>query len=815
MIPTATYRLQLHAGFAFADAEAIIPYLAALGISHIYLSPVTTAAPASQHGYDVVDPTCINPELGGEEGLERLVETVRRHKLGVIIDIVPNHMGVAGTTNAYWCDLLARGADSPHARLFDVDWRVPIMLPVLATSLEEALEAGAIRLIDAAGPLALELYGSTAYPLRCDDPVLAEDRARALARHDPARPDGRLALANLIDRQHYRLIHWRAANDCLNWRRFFSINELAGVRIEDPDVFEWSHRLYFDLFARGLIDGVRVDHVDGLTDPATYCQRLRARFETLAPGRPAYIVVEKILGPQERLNPDWRTDGTTGYDFMREAGELIHDPHGWKSLCRLWESLSERAGDFATEALVARRELLAWQFEAQLDACVEAFAALAGACGERWIPRPMLRRAIERLLWVFPVYRTYGTGTDAPLSDKPVRELAHKAALPLMPPGEEPVLIFILKLLAGTLAAPADLACDAARRFQQLCAPIAAKGVEDTAFYRYGVLLSANDVGSDPGRFASDIATFHAASSARARHHPHAMLALSTHDHKRGADARARLAVLSSIPDIWADLVQQWLSLIGPAASRLNRGDIAILFQTLVGAWGEPSDKLLARIHRWQDKTLREAKLRSSWEAPQPDYEGCYRDLATHLLATPERADFRESFERFIRRISAPALANSLAQTGLQFLAPGVPDIYQGCETLDLSLVDPDNRRPVDFAARAASLSAGAGYDAKFDLVTSLLALRKDHCALRDGSYRPLRVVGPRSAHVVAFERALGDDRLTCAVAIRLGRALVDRDHISLGAEWWEDTAVIEDAGPRPVVDLLKGHVAVAQPTIS
>ena len=781
MIPSATYRLQLHSGYTFADAEALVPYLADLGVSHLYASPITTAASGSTHGYDVIDPTRINPELGGEAGLLSLVGTLQQHGLGLIIDIVPNHMGVAGDENLWWMDLLENGPGSEYAPVFDVDWREPVALPVLGTPLAEAIAQGAVTVAPRGDRLGVQLYDGAIYPIRADDPVHASG--------GDASPQ---ALTAMLERQHYRLIYWRAANDALNWRRFFSINELAGVRIEDPAVFERTHALYFDLFARGLIDGVRVDHVDGLTDPAGYCRQLRQRFAEIAPDRHAYIVVEKILAADEPLASDWAIEGTSGYDFMRQVSEILHEPTGQVPLGHLWEEISGRSATFADEAVPARQDLLAWQFEGQLNACVASLRALAVAEGRDWLTAGMLRRAVERLMWVFPVYRTYATGQGAPPSDAAIRKAAHDAALPLMPPGEAPVLDMVLDWLAGESAAGPELLAEAVRRFQQLSAPIAAKGVEDTAFYRHGVLLSANDVGFDPDRFACSLTDFHEAMQERAQATPRAMLATATHDHKRGEDARARLAALSGVPAAWESRVQAWLEIAARHAETVDQADAYLLFQTLVGAWQDDLAGLLERVHAWQLKALREAKLRSSWEAPDEAYEARCYELATLLLTGEEGAGFRENFAAFMSDLDGPALANTLAQMALHLLAPGVPDIYQGCELMDFSLVDPDNRRPVDYARRRELLANGdsQGEAAKLRLVASLLALRKRSEAVREGSYEPLSVTGTRAAHVLAFARRHGDETVLCAVAVRLGDTLLGKTSPIPDPDWWGDTHI-------------------------
>jgi len=787
--PTATYRLQLHAGFTFADAEAVVPYLAGLGISHLYASPITMAAPGSLHGYDGIDPRRINPELGGEEGLIRLVATLRAHGMGLIVDIVPNHLGVAGGSNALWLDVLAKGQASEHAALFDIDWDRPIALPVLDGPLEEVIAAGRLVLV-AEG---LQLDHGVTYPLRRDDADVP----------DGASADDPDVIRAVALRQHYRLIDWRAANDRLNWRRFFAINDLAGVRVEDEAVFTFTHALILDLFARGLIDGVRVDHVDGLTDPTYYCRLLRERLAAAGGGRTPYIVVEKILAAGEHLPAAWPVDGTTGYDFMREVSGLLHDAWGMGQLATLWARISGRPADFAMEAREGRRDMLCWQFEGQLNACLDSMEALAGDTPTRG----MLRRAVEALLEVFPVYRTYGTGGAALPGDAAWRKDAREAMR--VPPGEGWVADLILSWLAGDGGGDPALKAEAVRRFQQLSAPIAAKGVEDTAFYRYGALLSANDVGFDPAQPALSVSGFHHAMEHRARHHPHAMLALATHDHKRGADARARLSVLSTIPGLWEEAVQGWMALVAPVSQGVEPGDLYLLLQALVGAWeGDFDATLLTRLQDWQRKALREARLRSSWEAPDAAYEAHCLDLSAALLGLGE---FRDSFGRFMEALKAPALAASLAQSALHHLVPGVPDIYQGSECADLSMVDPDNRRPVDFAQRAALLADPAG-DAKFALIAHLLGLRRDGQALAQGEYQPLEVTGRRADHVVAFLRRHGDEVLCCAVAIRLGKVLLGSVAACPPAEWWEDTALHHDGQAWLARDLFPDRVWSVMP---
>jgi (1->4)-alpha-D-glucan 1-alpha-D-glucosylmutase len=778
----STYRLQLHKGFTFADAEAVVPYLARLGISHLYASPITNAQPGSTHGYDVTDPTRVNPELGGEEGLRSLCAALKREGLGLIIDIVPNHMGIAGGNNAYWQDVLEKGPASPYAGFFDIDWGDKLLLPFLGEPLEEALGKGALRIERNGDSVAVVAYGSTPYPIR------REDHPEALEHLGKAPP------RDLLERQHWRLAWWRTGNDELNWRRFFTITELAGLRAEDEAVFEATHALYFRLWDEKLIDGVRIDHIDGLADPATYLDRLRRRM----PG--SYIVVEKILGPGEPLPPEWPVEGTSGYDFMEQVSALLHDPAGEAPLTDLWAQVSGRPPEFAAEELAARRQMLSWEFEGQLASCVWAFKQLASSAPETAaLTGGMLRRAIERLLWTFPVYRTYGP--DAPESDRRTRDIARARALLVAPPGEAPVIERILCWLAGEGPGEAELMRDAVRRFQQLSAPIAAKAVEDTAFYRYGRLLSRNDVGFEPAHFASSPADFHAQMAARAELLPRSMLATATHDHKRGEDVRARLAVTSEIAEEWRSAVERWNKVADADRSGVAADDIYQLYQMLAGAWPARLDGFAERIIAWQQKALREAKLRSSWAAPDEDYEATARAFVETILRSEK---FVREMAAFVERIRPAAEANGLVQAFLRCTAPGVPDLYQGTEYEDLSLVDPDNRRPVDFDARTSALDALAdSYSArKQALIAKVLRLRQDRPHLWEGGWEKVEVSGVRAAHVIAFTRRAGGELLLGVAALRLAGPLQNSAARVPGPEWWADTIIHFPAGRRPAADL-------------
>lgn len=813
----ATYRVQLHEEFTFADAEAIVPYLDRLGISHLYASPITTAVKGSRHGYDVVDPTRINPELGGEEGLRSLVAKLHAKKMGLVVDIVPNHMGLAGGQNAWWQDVLAKGQASEYACVFDIDWRKPVLLPVLGDVLSDVIAQSQVRLIAEGDDLRLELYGETPLPIRPDDPVRQSAPSEALEAHDPATEAGRDALMALLERQHYRLAHWRTANDELNWRRFFSINELAGVRAEDEEVFALTHDLILRLYGEGVIDGLRIDHIDGLSDPEQYCHRLAAAMRKADPSREPWIVVEKILAADETLPVQWEIAGTSGYDFMTQVSALLHDPAGIADLRRFWQDLSGRSGDFEKEEALARPQLLAWQFSAQLATCSESYASLvASVPALAWVTRGMLTRAIERLIAVMPVYRSYGIGNSAPPEDARIRDRVREAARVAAAPGEGTVSDLVLDWLAGEGPGDPALAADAVRRFQQLSAPIAAKAVEDTAFYRYGALLSLNEVGANPGHPTMAPQNFHEAMQRRARFEPQALLALATHDHKRGPDARARLMVLSCVPDLWSQKCGEWVAACGDLAEGVDRGDIAMLLQTLLGAWDDTAlsdpDAFLARIHGWQEKALREAKLRSSWVAPDADYEAKCQALSAALMTDPGMRATREAIAAFVARIEPAARANSAAQLALQCAAPGIPDTYQGCELLDYSLVDPDNRRPVDYERRRTLLDAGgeSGDAGKLTLLHGLLSLRRDAPAIfAHGAYRPLATEGERAGHVLAFERAHESGTLRMAVALRVGRPLVESGDAQVPSSWWGDTAIVLSNGDRLAASEAFGQSAV------
>jgi (1->4)-alpha-D-glucan 1-alpha-D-glucosylmutase len=817
--PRATMRLQFHRGFTFDDARAIVPYLEKLGISHVYASPILEARPGSQHGYDVVDPHEVNSELGGEEAFRRLVTSLRAAGLGIIVDIVPNHMAIVGAHNRWWYDVLKHGRQSRFAHYFDIDWstdnetlRDRVLVPILGCPLGEALTNGEIELAASScaqtGESVLVKYFNHFLPL---SPTSADEVIkRGLDAYLPHGDDGRDRLAAILKGQHYRLASWRVANDEVNWRRFFDINELAALRVEDEDVFDAVHEKSFALFGEGLIDGFRIDHIDGLTDPAGYCRRLRARLAELASQRPSgnddaapHIVVEKILGRDETLPAEWQCDGTTGYDFMDQVSAVLHDPAGGIPLAHHWQQTSGRPAKFSSEEEMARREILDRSFSAQLEGLVSAlyrFSRDVHALDD--VSRPSLRRAAIEILVAMRVYRTYDG--DEASRDRLMEAVtqAQRTCLRM----DRGVVSAVGEWLGADVCALSSGRTDAIRQFRQLSAPLAAKSVEDTAFYRYGPLLSRVDVGFDPGRFATDVADFHRASMLRGKTHPASLLATATHDHKRGEDVRARLAVLSEIPQEWTTNLRGWIeqSKDLPGAAAVSPGDIAILFQMIVGAWpphltvkdANGVQAYAERLPQWQNKALREAKLATDWTDPNESYEKAAHDLLNALFT---HRGLLNDIAAFASRIAAPGAVNGLVQTVVKATSPGVPDFYQGTDFWDLSLVDPDNRRPVDFAARTAALAHSHEIKAlmanwregsiKQAVIARCLTARRAHADLfASGEYIPLIPKGPAADHVIAYARRTAGDFAVVAVVRHSASLISEADTITIPAEVWAGT---------------------------
>jgi (1->4)-alpha-D-glucan 1-alpha-D-glucosylmutase len=735
--PRSTYRVQFGPDLDFAAAAELTGYLADLGAGALYASPVLTAAPGSTHGYDVVDPTRASRALGGDEGFARLAGRLHEAGLGLVVDIVPNHEGIAvPQANPAWWDVLKNGPESAYAKFFDVDWsRPPIMVPVLAGDSAVA----DLKLVD--GQLA---YYDQRFPLA------------------PGTGEG--TPQQVHERQHYRLVNWRRANTELNYRRFFDITTLAAVRVEDPEVFAATHALILRWVADGLVAGLRVDHPDGLADPGAYLRRLAAD----APS--AWLVVEKILGPDETLPPPdrWPVDGTTGYDVLRLVGGLFVDPDGEAGLTAL---ATAECGpqDLAEMEYQAKR----WIAEHILRAEVRRIARLTrapdteqAAGGQAADEQAADEQAVIELLASFAVYRSYlADGEPGPLRDAAAR--AARAA-----PDQAAAIDALVTRMTG------DPDGELAERVQQTAAMVMAKGVEDTTFYRYNRFVALNEVGGDPGRFGVPPEEFHRRANALAVG-PHAatMTALSTHDTKRSEDVRARLAVLSEVPGEFAEAVGRW-----SARSRLPEPTLNLLaWQSLVGTWPISPD----RLRGYLEKASREAKLATSWTEPNEEFDAA---VAAWPQAVLGDGGLIADVEGFVRWIRPAGWANALGQKLVQLTMPGVPDLYQGSELWDLSLVDPDNRRPVDFAHRRELLARiDAGWlppvddsgAAKLLVVTRALRLRRDRPELFEG-YRPLAAGGPAARHALAFQR--GSGRLV-TVATRLP--------LTLGrSRGWRDTTL-------------------------
>ncbi len=757
--PASTYRLQLTRDFGFGAAAELADYLAGLGVSHVYLSPILQAAPGSRHGYDVVDHSRVSADLGGEDGFRAMTRRFREHQLGVIVDIVPNHMAipVPESLNRQLWSVLADGPGSRYARWFDIDWAAldgRFLLPILAGR---------------AGDCLAEL-------------AIAEDRT--LRYHDhvlPLRPGTEdLPMRELLDAQHYELAYWRDAGTRLNWRRFFDVTSLIGIRQEDPAVFGATHEVLLRLVGEGLIDGLRVDHPDGLADPCGY-------FGWLADGTGgAWVVAEKILAPDERLPREWRCAGTTGYDALALVDGLFLDQAGAVGLSGAYQRFTAgAAATFAEVAEAAKREIAVGTFAAELNRLIRLIPG-AGADD--------LRTALVELLAAFGVYRAYlRPGQPPPSAAVRAVAVAAAAARCRLPERLHHALDAVCDGVLG--AGPAELVV----RFQQTTGPVMAKGVEDTACYRWSRLVSLNEVGSDPDRFGVGPAGFHAAAARLATDWPCTLTTLSTHDTKRQEDVRARLAVLAEYPDEWAAEVSAWHE---AADGGIDPDTEYLIWQTLVGAWPISAERLAGYLI----KAVREAKTRTSWTDPDEGYESAVLGLVRNAPV--------DRIAAFVHRLAPDARVNSLGAKLVQLTMPGVADVYQGCELTGFALVDPDNRRDVDYQRRRTMLAEGrpAGLDGEKLLVTSrALRLRRDHPEWFAGSYTPLTATGPAAGHVIAFQR--GGRAVT--VATRLPAGLRRRGgwggtELSLsGQHGWRDvlTGVTHD---RLQLSGLTQHLPVA-----
>ncbi|WP_431038140.1 malto-oligosyltrehalose synthase [Pseudomonas yamanorum] len=863
----ATQRLQFHKGFTLDDAVPLVPYFAELGISHLYASPLLSARADSMHGYDVVDPTTVNPELGGEPALRRLVAALREHDMGLILDIVSNHMAVGGADNRWWLDLLEWGRLSPYSEFFDIQWHSPdpllkgqLLMPFLGSDYGEALQTGALPLrfdpqhgsfyvehYEHRFPICPRDYGELlpiktladrfsglayqpdaylqAVALKQElveaarDPKTLEAIEDNLNLYDARQPEGFARLHHLLEQQSYRLASWRTAADDINWRRFFDVNELGGLRVERSAVFEATHGKIFQLISEGLIDGLRIDHIDGLADPRGYCRKLRRRVDSLAGGRHLPIFVEKILGEGETLREDWQVDGTTGYEFMNQLSLLQHDPDGFEPLAELWTRHTERPSSFIEEAWLARQQILNGSLAGDFESVARALLQVArDDVMSRDLTLGAIRRALQELIVHFPVYRTYISARGRSELDDVFFLQALAGARSTLSEGDWPVLDYLEKWLGGQpwrdrpLGRERKMLKHACVRFQQLTSPAAAKAVEDTAFYRSGVLLSRNDVGFSTEQFSAPLEDFHAVNQQRLRTFPDNLLATATHDHKRGEDTRARLAVLSEAADWYVEQVEQWRPLaarLRSDASTPSAGDELILYQVLLGSWpldlhrddAEGLADYHQRLWQWQQKALREAKLQSSWSAPNELYEQGVEAFLSRLLLEDSGKALRDAIGEAAQAIAPAGALNGLAQSLLRLTVPGVPDLYQGDEFWDFTLVDPDNRRPVDYHARQQGLHTPPDigelmfnwHDGRIKqaLISQVLGLRKVHPQLfRQGTYEPLEVVGEHAERVVAFYREYQGKQLLVVVPRWPHQLLENGVYPLVNAQIWGDTRV-------------------------
>ncbi|WP_226499444.1 malto-oligosyltrehalose synthase [Pseudomonas sp. MWU16-30322] len=868
----ATLRLQFHKGFTLEQAVPLVPYFARLGISHIYASPLLAARAGSMHGYDVVDPTQVNPELGGEPALRRLVSTLREHNMGLILDIVSNHMAVGGSDNPWWLDLLEWGRLSPYGEFFDIQWHSPdplmegqLLLPFLGSDYGIALQEGTLKLrfdaqkgrfhvehYDHHFPICPNDYGellkpvetlksladrfstlsyqtdahALAMPLKeelkelASDPQVLAAITENLAHYDSTTAEGFDKLHQLLERQSYRLASWRTAADDINWRRFFDINELGGLRVERPAVFEATHGKIFQLISEGLVDGLRIDHIDGLADPRGYCRKLRRCLDFLAPGRHLPIYVEKILGAGETLRTDWAVDGSTGYEFMNQLSLLQHDPDGEYVLGDLWQRRTERPAAFIEEAQLARQQILNGSLASDCESVAQALLQVArDDLMTRDLTLGAIRRVLQALIVHFPVYRTYISALGRSAQDEQFFQQAMDGARQTLGEGDWPVLDCVAAWLGGTpwrhkpRGRSRKILKHACVRFQQLTSPAAAKAVEDTALYRSAVLLSRNDVGYNTEQFSAPVSDFHAVNQQRLAAFPDNLLATATHDHKRGEDTRARLAILSERSHWYAEQVELWRALARPLRDDdqvPSSGDELILYQALLGSWPlqlrdddqSGFSEYAERIWQWQQKALREAKLQSSWSAPNEAYENAAQTFTQRLLTGAEGELLRAALSKTVNSIAAAGALNSLAQTLLRMTVPGVPDLYQGNEFWDFSLVDPDNRRPVDYAAREQALDGHAPFEEllanwrdgriKQTLIAQVLNLRAAHAELfRRGTYQALEVLGEQAHNVLAFAREHEGNYAIVIVPIRCATLLENSAVPQVDALRWGDTRVV------------------------
>jgi (1->4)-alpha-D-glucan 1-alpha-D-glucosylmutase len=900
-IPVATYRLQFNRDFTFAKATEIVPYLAMLGISHVYASPYLKARPGSMHGYDIIDHTQLNPEIGTPQEFDKFVDTLHQHGMGQILDIVPNHMGVMGADNAWWLDVLENGEASNYASFFDIDWQPlkdelqgKVLVPVLDDQYGTVLDKGDLkltfdaekgefsiffhqhrfpvdpktypavlskqndRLVSQLGPEnqeLLELQSLISAFGHLPSQIESSPEKRAERNRDKEIHKRRLAvlcgqsaqvlnilqenvqamngipgesrgfdeLHELIKAQAFRLAYWRVASDDINYRRFFDINDLAGLSMENPQVYEATHRYVMELVRDGKVNGLRVDHPDGLFDPAAYFQKLQS-------ARPIYVVVEKILSSDEPLTQEWAVQGTTGYDFSNMVNGLFLEPGVATKIRRTYYGFLGEKREYGDVLYRCKKNVMRNALASELNVLANILSRIAlsnrHTCD---FTLNSLRNALSEIVANFPVYRTYLTEDAVSDRDRLYIETALRAATRQSKAQDTSVFDFIRQVLLTRKDDPHSNGyrkafITFAMKLQQFTSPVMAKGLEDTSFYRYHPLMSVNDVGGNPLEFGTTLEDFHGKTSTRAQLWPHAMLATSTHDSKLSEDVRSRLNVLSEIPAGWRLKARQWRQLNQKVKLSLDgqevptRNDEYLFYQVLIGIWPAgsdvPTEELRERLKNYMLKATREAKESTSWANQNLEYE---RGLAVFVDAALDPAisgEFLSDLRAFLPRIIVGGMMNSLSQAFIKATSPGVPDFYQGSELLNLRLVDPDNRGLVDYSLRQKLLRElisgqstpltvqvrdltsrvlnGSDLEgrAKLFLTWKTLTARQNYLDLfRDGSYVPLKVAGARAKHVVAFARTNGHSQ-AIIVAPRFCVQLLDTGLSILDKDLWQDTYV-------------------------
>ncbi len=944
-IPSATYRVQMHKGFTFAQAREIVPYLHALGISDLYTSPFFQASPGSTHGYDIVDHNHLNPEIGTEADFDAMVAALHEHEMGLLADFVPNHMGIAETTNGWWMDVLENGPSSLTAKCFDIDWHPlkrelenKVLLPILGDQYGRVLEKGELKLSFEGGSFYLHYY-DTKLPINprtynqilsvalaqlkpsaelpaasavgglaghsyhlselqsimtqlekmpprtstdldliaerarekevakvrleqvcAEHPEVAEAIAYALntIQGKPGDAASFNRLDALIDAQAYRLSYWRVAAEEINYRRFFDINQLAAIRVEDKEVFNATHQLVWKLLEKGAVTGLRIDHPDGLYDPRGYFQQLQENFARLtgqtlpSDGKGVYLLGEKILSGDEALREDWPIHGTTGYDFTTHVTQLLVDPASEESFSETYQRFIQRHVNFP--ALVYEKKRLTMRLSLANDINVLGF--ILNRLSERnRLYRDFtlndLTNTVREVIACFPVYRTYlFHGQQPSAADRAVINKAVTLAKRRNPGTEKSIFDFLRDILLFKFPPNTDEAGVAEHehfvmKFQQCTGPIMAKGLEDTAFYIFNRLVALNEVGGEPQHFGGTPEKFHRTNERNARRWPHTMLASSTHDTKRAEDTRARVAALSEMPGEWKRALRSWSTanrkhktvVDGEQAPDAN--EEYLIYQILLGTWpvasapaengaaarsafasmsNEEHTTYVGRIQEYMTKAIKEAKVNSSWIQPNEAWDEAVRKFIAALLKRGKTVNpFLKTFVPMAEQIARLGMLNSLAQTVLKLTVPGVPDIYQGCELWDYSLVDPDNRRPVDYARRKETLASLGGVDprtlleswpdgrVKMFVVSALLRYRREHAALfQSGGYRALTVTGKFAENVVAFVRGPEEAPSLLVVVPRLTARV---GNPPVGEAWGNTALALEQGGAAgPWRDLFTGR---------